>query len=487
MDVLANSVERSGSTDIAPRPKVICVDLDGTLVRSDTLLESILALLRRRPYLVFVLPFWLLGGRAGFKERIASAIELDVTLLPYNAELVSWLRSQRDAGRILVLASATHATIAEGVARHLKIFSQVFASRGRVNLKAENKAAVLAQAFPDGFAYAGNSAADLPVWKAAASAVLVELPTDVRARLPEALPIECELLNQSSTARGLWRSLRPHQWAKNLLVAVPLLTAHQYGNASAIAATLLAFAAMCLVASAIYLVNDLLDLPADRQHETKRFRPLARGDLSIAAGMIAVPLLLLGAALVCWLLQPEFAIGLGGYVFAAVVYSIFVKHVGWIDTAWLAGLYTLRIAIGALAIGVPVSHWLFAYSAFAFMSLALLKRYEEMGGVIEHSPDARIRGYNVRHRIAVERLGWLCAAMAGVVLMLYLHSDTVQALYRHVQILWIAAGLMTGFLAWMWLAARRGRMHEDPVVFALREPMSYVVLVGLLGCILLAR
>lgn len=487
MNHTAYFADGAQSSKCAAVPSVLCVDLDGTLIRSDTLLESILVLLRCRPYLALMLPFWMLGGRARFKERLAAAAVPDVSVLPYNAELVAWLRDQRDSGRQLVLASATHVVIAERVAEHLQLFSKVFATQGSVNLKAERKASLLAEAFPGGFAYVGNSAADLPVWAVAASAVLVALPADVRQQLPKSLPIERELPLQSSMARGLWRSLRPHQWAKNLLVAVPLLTAHHYGDVSAIVATLLAFAAMCLVASAIYLVNDLLDLPEDRRHVTKRFRPLAQGDLSIAAGMIAVPLLLAGSALLCSILPTMLPLGLGAYAVAAVVYSFVVKHVSWLDTAWLAGLYTLRIAIGALAIDVPVSQWLFAYSAFAFMSLALLKRYEEMGGLVEHSPNARIRGYIVRHRVVVERVGWLCAALASAVLVLYLQSDAVLELYRHVQSLWLAAGLLTAFLAWMWLAARRGRMHEDPVIFALREPWSYVVLVGLIACILLAR
>lgn len=466
---------------------VLCVDLDGTLVRTDTLHESLVALVRHRPWLVLALPWWLLRGRAHFKSRVAAAVDLDPASLPYNAALVAFLREEHAAGRRLALATASHATTARRIADHVGLFSAVHATDGGVNRKGPAKADLLAHTYGEGaFSYAGDARADLAVWRRARSAVLVNVPRKVRDELG-GVPVEREFERGASRAVGLWRLLRPHQWAKNALLAVPLLTAHRYGDAQAVAATLLSVVAMCMTASAIYVVNDLLDLPADRGHPTKHRRPLAAGTLPLSWAMAEIPVLAIAAAVASLPLPPAFSAGLVGYAAAAIVYSLWVKHVAWLDAAWLAGLYTLRIYLGALAISVPVSGWLFAFSFFAFGSLALLKRFTELTSLADRPGVERARGYHFDDRKFVEAAGWIAALLAAAVLLFYFRSETMATLYRNTHLLWGVAPLLLYLLLEVWWAARTGRMHEDPVLYAIRRPGTYVVLGAVLALMLLAR
>lgn len=469
------------------KDSVLCVDLDGTLVRTDTLQESLVALVRHRPWLVLALPWWLLRGRAHFKARVASAVDLDPASLPYNTELVAFLREESAAGRPLALATASHATTAKRIAGHVGLFSAVHATDGVVNRKGAAKADLLAHAYGEGaFSYAGDARADLAVWKRARSAILVNVSRDVRNEL-DGVPVEREFASSASRARGLWRLMRPHQWAKNALLAVPLFTAHRYGDTHAVLATLLAIAAMCMTASAIYVVNDLLDLPADRAHPTKHRRPLAAGTLPLSWAMAALPVLAIAAALASMPLPPAFAAGLAGYAAAAIVYSLWVKHVAWLDAAWLAGLYTLRIYLGALAISVPVSGWLFAFSFLCFGSLALLKRFTELESLADRPGVEHARGYHFDDRKWVEGAGWIAAVLAAGVLLFYFRSETVATLYRNTHLLWGVAPLLLYLLLEVWWAARTGRMHEDPVLYAVRRPGTYVVLGAVLALMLVAR
>jgi len=469
------------------RQSVLCVDLDGTLVRTDTLQEALVALLRKRPWMLLALPWWLLHGRAHFKTKVASAVDLDPAALPYNEDLVAFLRAERAAGRGIALATASHVAPARRIADHVGLFDAVHATEGTVNCKGAAKAQVLATAYGEGaFAYAGDSRADIAVWKRARSAILVNASRAVRDALGS-MPIEREFERSKSRWAELWRLLRPHQWVKNLLLGVPLLTAHRYGDAHAVTATLLALLAMCMTASAIYVVNDLLDVDADRRHPTKRSRPLAAGTLSLAWAMGILPILAAAAAFAATPLPRAFALGLAGYAAAAVAYSLWAKHVAWLDTLWLACLYTLRIYLGALAIAVPVSGWLFALSLFAFASLALLKRFTELESLATRPGVTHARGYRFEDRRRVETVGWACAMVAAGVLVLYFRSATVQTLYRDPHLLWGVAPLLLYLLLEVWWAARRGRMHDDPVWYVMRRPVTYIVLCAVLGLMLLAR
>ena len=271
----------------------LVVDLDGTLLRTDTLHESAIRLLRDSPFDVLRLPLWLARGKAALKRRLATKVGLDPAALPYRGDLLAWLREQREAGRPLVLCTAADRAVAASIAEHLGIFDQIIASDGETNLAGRRKAEALVRHFgPAGFDYAGNSSDDLPVWASARLAIVVDAPADVARRARAQGEVEREF---SGTAAGLrtWaRMLRVHQWLKNLLLFVPLVAAHRFGDAGSWLTLVLAFASFSLCASTVYIVNDLLDLESDRLHPRKRNRPFASGAVPVRQGVLAAPILL---------------------------------------------------------------------------------------------------------------------------------------------------------------------------------------------------
>ena len=470
-------------------PRTLCVDLDGSLIATDLLMESVLLLIKRNPLYALRLPIWLARGRAHLKREVGRRVAPDVVRLPYRADLLAWLHAERETGRRLVLATASDSAVAERVARHLGLFVATHASDGHTNLKGAAKAALLvAQYGQRGFAYVGNSRADLPVWRQAGSAIVVGEGSGLGEEVANATPVERDFAGApGDTAQGLLRALRIHQWVKNLLLFVPLVTAHQLGNASAWAAAGLAFAALCLASAAIYLVNDLLDLEADRAHATKRRRPFASGQAPLWSGMLLAPLLVAAAFAAAWSLPREFLAWLVLYVATTILYSLRLKHVAIVDVLVLALLYTVRLIAGAAAINVPVSAWLLAFSVFFFLSLALLKRFSEIDAATrsDDGPDA-VRGYAVADRDVLGQFGAVSGYLSILVMALYINSREVAALYSHPAWLWGFCPLLLYWISRTWLSAHRGDMHEDPILYAVRHASSYVVLAGLGICMYLA-
>ncbi len=458
----------------------LCVDLDGTLVRTDLLFESLAQLLKHRPLAAAAVPLWLARGRAVLKRELAARTALDVEALPYHAPLLAHLRAEKARGRRLVLVTASDETLARQVAAHLGLFDEVLASDGQTNLKAAQKAAALTARFgAQGFDYAGNERADLPVWAQAKRALLVETPPAIAAQVRVSHPQSVEVPRPEGARprfAALRRLLRPHQWVKNLIVFVPLVTSHQIGHWPVLRDALIAAAAFSLCASAVYALNDLLDLAADRRHATKRRRPLAAGDLPLVWGL-ALPPLLFGAGFALTALLPAvFAGVLACYCGLSLAYSWRLKLKPLLDVFVLAGLYTLRLIGGHAATGVAYSDWLLAFSIFVFLSLALVKRFEEVQGA---APDAggfiRGRGYRPEDLPLLAPLGVASGFLGALVLALYVSSEQVRVLYRRPSWLLLICPLLMYWIARMWLIAHRGRMHDDPVVFALKDRASYVI------------
>ncbi len=453
----------------------LCVDMDGTLVRSDLGFESIFALVRRNPLYLFVLPLWLLRGLAHCKREVARRVSLDASRLPYDERLLDWLRQQD--GRLLVLCTASDAALAESVAAHLGVFDQVLASDGVINLSGVRKAEALVMRHGErGFDYAGNASADLPVWRRARHAVVVNASPRV-LRMAQA---QGNVQRVFEAARGTWReigrALRPHQWAKNLLLFVAPLAAHRVDATAAIHA-LLAFAAFCLCASAAYVFNDLLDLDADRRHPLKCRRPFAAGRLSLPLGLALVPMLTLGALVLAAFLSQIFVGVLLVYGVTTLAYSMGLKRLAVVDVLVLATLYTLRIVAGGIATPVEVSHWLLAFSMCLFLGLAMLKRDTEIAR-LPATPEVPLsgRGYRVGDRGLIRGFGLGAGAAAVAVLGLYVESTKGAELYAHPQRLWGIVALLAMWLLRLWWLAARGRMHDDPIVFALTDRISLVVL-----------
>lgn len=457
-----------------------CIDLDGALLRTDLLYESVLLLLRKNPLFLFLLPVWLLRGKARLKREVARRVEIDASSLPYDSRVVEHL--QRTANRPRVLCTASDELLAWPVARHLGLFDQVLASDGRTNLGGAAKAEVLVASFGErGFAYTGNSSTDLHIWRVARRARVVNAPDRLARRAAAVVPVESHW-PAPGVGMLIWlKAIRIHQWLKNLLVFVPLLAAHRYLDPLAVSQGLLAFLAFGLCASGVYVVNDLLDLQSDRQHPRKRDRPFASGSIPVLHGMLAGPLLTLAGLAVAWVATPAFAAVLAGYWLVTLSYSLWLKRVEMLDVTVLAGLYTVRIIGGAVAVAVPLSFWLLAFSMFIFLSLAMLKRYTELSAMAADGRDqASGRGYATADLPLLQSLGGASGYLAVLVLALYINSPDSVDLYSRPQLLWLLCPLLLYWVSRAWSVAHRGKMHDDPVIFAVTDPVSQAV-IGLCG------
>ncbi len=468
----------------------LCVDLDGTLVATDTLWESFLALARTRPLVLLRLPLWVAGGRASFKRRISDVATPDPAALPYREEVVTYLREARDQGRPVVLATAADQRIADGVAGHLGLFSAVLGSDGVRNLKAACKREALDGAFGAGhYEYLGDSDVDRVVWQGAARASFVGAGAP-GSRVPEGTPLERHFPVSRAGLRTWLRALRVHQWVKNVLVFLPLVMAHRMEEPGLWALAGLAFLCLSLCASSVYLFNDLMDLAADRAHPTKRHRPFASGRLPIPAGLAVGPLLV-GAALAlsAATLPLLFTVTLVSYLAVNVLYTFVLKRVAIADVIFLASLYSLRVLAGGFATAVEVSPWLIAFSLFFFLNLAFLKRYADLR-IVAGPPGAAGQGspgrdYAAEDAPLILSLGPASGYMAALVLALYIQSEKVVMLYGEPVVLWLLIPLLVFWISRIWLIAHRGRMTDDPIVFTTRDGPSYVV-AALAGGVLLA-
>lgn len=447
----------------------LAVDLDGTLVRTNLLQESLLALLKRNPLYVFFLLLWLLKGKAHFKRQIARRVSLDVSTLPYRQDLLDDLKAQHAQGRVLVLATACDMQIARKVADHLKLFDAVFASDGIINLSGESKRKRLVSEFGEkGFDYAGDHlSTDRPVWDSARKAVVVEDP--------------------GRSLVDYLKPLRPQHWLKNILIFVPLIAAQRLFEAALLEKALLAFFAFGCFASSGYLLNDLFDLTADRHHPHKRLRSFASGDLAVSYGISMIPLLVLLGCAIALFVSSFFLAILSIYLVLAMIYSFHVRKVVLLDVIVLAGLYSMRIMAGSAAAGIWPSHWLLAFSTFLFFSLALVKRYGElviMRGV--EGERATARGYELADGELLAAMGIASGYLAVLVLALYITTDAARAFYPRYQLIWFQCPLLFYWISHVWLIAHRGKMPDDPVVFAVSDRTSRILALLMLAVTLVA-
>lgn len=462
--------ERSGEA-----PPLV-TDLDGTLIRVDLLWEGVFRVLRHRPWRLPVLLAALLRGRAAFKAWVAQEVEIDPATLPWNDPVVEFLRAEHRRGRTLWLATAADRTAADGIARHLGFFERVFASDGADNVKGARKCALLQDEAPAGFDYIGDSRADIPLFRSAKRAWTVgpaagRLARRIGGGNVEPLPGA----PQASAFPALVRLLRPHQWLKNTLVFLPLIAGHRWDQA-AVMDCVGAFAAFCLVASAAYVLNDLMDVEYDRVHPRKRNRPIASGAVPQFLAVSLAPLLLLGGAVIALLLSLDFAAVLGGYFVLTTVYSIVLKRIPLLDILTLTVLYNARILGGGVATGIDLSYWLIGFVLFLFFALAVMKRVTEVQDLTANGYAAAAgRGYLSGDERLLVPLGIACSVTASVVFGLYTTSGDVHQLYSRPSALLLAVPLILLWQCSLWLATIRDRMHDDPLVFAVRDPVTWAV------------
>lgn len=476
-------VEKRNNPASLPESTVpLVVDLDGTLVKTDLLVESVVTLLKDRPRYVFALPLWLLKGKAAFKWEVARRVSFDAQLIPYRTELVDYLKNQRAHGRSIVLATASDEHIAQRVADYLGVFDSVLASDGRTNLSGACKRECLVSRFGEkGFDYAANGRRDMAVWSSARSAIVVTNSRRFAKTIAELTYIQDVLEDRRQPLAEYLNALRPEHWLKNLLLFVPLVAAHDFYDAALWEKSLLAFVAFCFCASGGYLCNDLADLRDDRRHPHKRLRPFAAGRLPLSYALLMIPLLVvLGCTLAVSISWP-FAEVLLIYCALTLTYSLYIKRIVLLDVIVLAGLYTLRIVAGSAAVGIWPSEWLLAFSTFLFLSLALVKRYGElviMRGL--EGDQARARGYEISDAELLASKGTASGYIAVLVLALYINSATAKELYGKQDVIWFLCPLLLYWIGHIWLVAHRGKMHDDPLVFALRDRTSRILLVLML-------
>lgn len=452
----------------------LVVDLDGTLVRTDTFTENIMALANDWGALAGMLGI-VAGGRSRLKSHVASSARIDAALLPYSERFLAYLRAQKEEGRRLVLATAADSSVANAVADHLGLFDEVFASDGTRNLKGEAKARALVDRFgAKGFTYAGNSRADLPVWRAAQAAIIVNAPSGVADAARAIGPVEAEFDERELRLLGLLRAMRPHQWVKNFLVLVPIFTAQAYGEVASWINASLIFAAFCATASGIYIVNDLTDLAADRSHPRKRLRAFASGAVPPGLGLAwAVALIGIGAAL-AYSVHSLAVIAI--YAAASLLYSAKLKEQPLVDVFCLAGFYTIRLFGGGAATGHSLSLWLFGFSSFLFLSLALVKRVEELSSIARSNGRNTVRrGYLASDAAILQIFGCAAAFASSVVLALFVQSEATAQQYQSPGLLWGIVPLMLFWQCRLWLSTARGYMHEDPIVYAAHDWVSWAV------------
>lgn len=456
----------------------LCVDLDGTVVKTDLLIEGFFDLLKRKPLTLLRVPLWLLRGKAYLKEKIAEQVELKAELLPYNEALLSLLKEEKQKGRTLILVTAAHRRFANSVAAHLALFDSVHATESGTNLSAENKRdALVAMYGRNGFDYVGNARDDLPVWRAARDSWVVNASNGVRRRAGSTAQVSLELLREGSYLRAFLRAIRLHQWLKNLLILVPLVAAHKMGDPALLANALIAFFVFGLCASSVYLLNDLLDLSSDRRHPRKRNRPFAAGALPLSHGLVMVPaFILLAAVLTILLLPPMFTITLLCYYVTSLVYSFWAKGRAVVDVLFLTALYTVRLAAGSAATSIPLTFWLLAFSVFLFLGLALTKRYTEMLAVkTAGQSEAHGRGYEVQDIPLILTMGVSSCYLAVLVLALYINSPDVGLLYESPKILWLLCPMLLLWICRVWIMTSRGAMNDDPVIFAVKDRISQAI------------
>lgn len=481
--------ENSPTNEKDTPPPVLCVDLDGTLLATDMLWESVLRLLKQRIYLAFALPFWLFRGKAYLKWKIAAHIKFDPASIPYREDVISFLIEEKKKGRHIVMVTASDRQLAEPIARHLGLFHDVFASDGELNLAGTAKRQRLEKSFGyRQFDYIGNSVADVAVWKSANAALLVDPSKRIVQIASRISSVRHVFRAKTNHLRSIVNAVRCHQWSKNFLIFVPILTSHHLLDRSLLVSALVAFTAMSFCASSIYIVNDLLDIEADRQHPRKKNRPFAAGTLSIPGGIVLVVILSVVGLCIAWLMLPRIFIGfLAAYISLSFSYSFLLKSKIVADVVTLALLYTLRILIGGAATGITISPWLLAFSMFIFLSLAFIKRYGEIG-VLKKPIHGEIpgRGYVVDDKEWMRTMGGVSGYLSVLVFALYINSREVTSLYNHPEILWFACPPLLYWISRIWLLAARGKVDDDPLVFAAKDRVSYAVAIILTAAIVAA-
>lgn len=455
----------------------LVVDLDGTLINTDLLLEAVIVLFKKNPLYLLQCLFWLFKGKAYFKNKIFSLVQIQYSSLPYNQQVLTFLQEEYSAGRKIILATASPLFCATEIAKIHPVFSEVYGTDETVNLKGVNKLNLLQHKFGKAkFDYIGDAKADVPVFASCRYAYLVNPSWLTAATVNKTAAVKQTWVSEKASFKDYIKAVRIYQWIKNLLLFVPLVTSHSLKQTELLTTNCFAFLAFGLVASAGYLLNDLLDINSDRKHPRKKFRPLASGKLSLQNAALLAVALLAGGVMLAASINLLFLIILISYFFISFAYSLFFKKKVLYDVFILAMLYSIRVFAGGVVVNIELSFWLIAFSTFLFLSLAFVKRYSELIQ-IEDETDLknRGRGYAVQDLNLLQIMGIVSGFLAVVVFSLYINSPEVTELYAKPRFLWAISFLFLFWISRIWLFTTRGKMTDDPIVFAIKDITSYFI------------
>ena len=458
--------------------KPLCLDLDGTLIATDSLAESLVVMIKTKPLYFFLLPLWILRGKYYFKSKIEQNSKLSPDKLPYIAQVLEFAKTEKAKGRMIVLATATMQGIADKIADFLGIFDLVIGSKHGINLRSNHKRDKLVELFGEkGFDYAGDSKADIKVWKSADNSIIVNPNNSVLSKAKAIGNVQIVIKEDFSPIKAYIKQIRVYQWIKNILLFLPFILAHKLFNTEIIANVAISFVSFSALASFVYILNDLMDLEADRIHPRKKFRPLASGKITLFRAFQLLPLLLIvsfGLSLI--FLPISFTFILISYALTNIIYSIYAKKIMVLDIIILSSFYSIRIIAGAIAAGVIISPWLIEFSIFFFFSLAALKRFSELLNLKEHNQtSAKRRGYLVTDLYLVQSFGVISGYISVLIISFYVHSDAVILLYKSPEILWAISPCLLFWISRIWILAHRGLMNDDPIVFTGKDKVSYLI------------
>jgi 4-hydroxybenzoate polyprenyltransferase/phosphoserine phosphatase len=455
--------------------KPIIIDLDGTIVHTDMLHENIFSLLAAKPLEILKIPYYLFKGKAYLKKKLALESQLDVTNLPYNYELLDWIKDQKNKGSNVVLCTGSDIIDAKKISDFLGIFDDVIASDGKLNLVGKNKANILVEQYGSkNFHYAGNSRKDIHIWKESDHAIVINSSKKLLNTVKKICKVTFTIPKRKIHPKIIIKAMRVHQWLKNLLLFAPFIAAHQINNFESWVSVTIGFVSFSLCASAIYLLNDLTDLSNDRSHPRKKERPFASGKLPFYYGVLLIPLLLVSSfAIAIIFSNSEFTIWLFLYLLLTTLYTFIIKPIVFLDVIVLAMLFTIRIIAGSATLLLPLSPWILAFSIFLFVSLAIIKRYAELEiQIIKNISQIKGRGYYTSDASLIQSIGLASGFCSILVFVLYLNSPEVMALYNSPEIIWLCIPILIYWQSWMWLSAHRGEMHDDPIIFAIKDKHS---------------
>ena len=449
----------------------LCVDLDGSLIKTDLLAESLLRFVKENPFHLLLAAAWLLRGKAHLKSEIAKRVEISAASLPYNLEVLEYIKKQQ---RKVILVTGSNGRLANEVAEHLGVFDRVFASDADTNLTKSKKRKCLVEAFGEkGFDYVGDHSDDWEVWPAARQVLVVARDGRFLERTRAKFKTAVEFKLPSITVRDFIKAIRVHQWVKNTLIFIPYILEHQFDDLSKFFALVLAFFCLSFLASSTYIINDLLDLEADRKNKTKRLRAFASGLISVKHAVIIMSALFATTLALAAQLNPPFQLILAVYLISTLSYTLFFKNVVMLDVCILAGMYTLRVIGGGVVIEAEWSFWLLAFSMFLFFSLALVKRVSELENLKnQQGPTSAVRGYRVADLPVLIGAGISSGMLSILVVALYINAEKVLQMYAFPQALWLICPLLLYWISRIWIHTVRGEMHEDPILFAIRDRVS---------------